>query len=95
MTENIHEQFARYRKATALANLLQAEKVDSATAATFTDTQWRRAAFEAKVNEPHDLTRQCVIDLLRAREAAIERCNERNPADLIPYLDLPGDEEDR
>jgi hypothetical protein len=67
---NPHEELAREKKATALADLLTAGGFPSHKVAAFEDGQRRMAANAARVKMPSEETWALVVKLMRQREAA-------------------------
>ena len=82
MTTNPYVENGRLRKATAIADVLQAHKYRADVVAGFVDAQWKLAAAAARVNQPHsDETKEMVVRLLRQREEAarmtVDEINEK------------------
>ena len=65
-----YELLARFAKATALADALDASGVTAEKASGMIKEEWIMAATAARVKDPSETTRKLVIEMLESREAA-------------------------
>lgn len=76
---NVYEFSARRVKAEKLANVIQAAFGTSAEARNMDRECWAKVVSLAGVNPPSPETKQLAIELLEAREQAVERLRAQPP----------------
>jgi hypothetical protein len=80
MANNRYEEAGRFRKATAIATVLECQGVTAERAADLNPAAWLVAAKAANVNNPSEQTQQLVVIVLQERE----RLANTDPFDGLP-----------
>lgn len=83
---NAAEQQARFRKATRIADLLQAGEITAAQMADAGELSWKLAAQAAQTTPASEQTRAMVLQMLEARAATKAALDE---AGSIGYVVVP------